>query len=55
MERIRAVTGCGTQTALAAALGITRSFVSDARRRKVIPADWLLTLLRSRGSIPTGY
>lgn len=52
MERIRAMTGCGTQTALAAALGITRSFVSDARRRKVIPADWLLTLLRSRGVNP---
>ena len=52
MERIRAVTGCGAQTALAAVLGITRSFVSDARRRKVIPADWLLALLRSRGVNP---
>lgn len=52
LERIRAVTGCRTQTALADFLGISQSSVSDAQRRGIIPAQWLLKLLRGQGINP---
>ena len=41
MERIRAVTGCGTQRELGRFLGINQSAISDAKRRgKGINPDW---------------
>ena len=44
MERIRAVTGCGTQRELGRFLGINQSAISDAKRRgKGINPDWILT------------
>ena len=49
MERIQAVTGCGTQRELGRFLGINQSAISDAKRRGTIPAEWLLTLLRGKG------
>ncbi len=52
MERIRAVTGCGTQRELGRFLGINQSAISDAKRRGTIPAEWLLTLLRGKGINP---
>lgn len=39
MERIRAVTGCGTQRELGRFLGINQSAISDAKRRGTIPAE----------------
>ena len=52
MERIQAVTGCGTQRELGRFLGINQSAISDAKRRGTIPAEWLLTLLRGKGINP---
>lgn len=52
MERIRAVTGCGTQRELGRFLGINQSAISDAKRRGLSPAEWLLTLLRGKGINP---
>lgn len=52
LERIRAVTGCRTQTGLADFLGISQSSVSDAQRRGIIPVQWLLKLLRGQGINP---
>ena len=52
MERIRAVTGCGTQRELGRFLGINQSAISDAKRRGTIPSEWLLTLLRGKGTNP---
>lgn len=52
LERIRSVTGCRTQQELAAFLGIRQSSISDAKRRRAVPAEWLLTLLRETGVNP---
>ena len=52
MDRIRIVTGCGTQQELADFLGIKQSTVSEAKKRRAIPSDWLLTLLRKKGANP---
>lgn len=38
--------------ALAQFLGIRQSSVSDAQKRGVIPAEWLLKLLRKKGVSP---
>lgn len=45
-ERLFKVAKCKTQLQLANFMGIRQSSVSDAIRRKSIPAEWLLTLLR---------
>ncbi len=52
MTRIQSITGCRTQTELAAALGIRQSSISDAKRRQVIPDSWLVTLLNRHGANP---
>ena len=44
--RICEVTGTRTQTEVAEVLDIRQSSISDAKRRKSIPAEWLLKLLR---------
>ena len=41
-----------TQIGLATALGIRQAEVSDARRRQIVPAGWLLTLLAQGGINP---
>ncbi len=49
MERIRAVTGCGTQRELGRFLGINQSAISDAKRRGTIPAEWLSHSCAAKG------
>ena len=46
MERIHSVTGCRTPQELGDYLGVRQSSIYDAKRRRTIPADWLLKLLR---------
>ncbi|WP_291447895.1 helix-turn-helix domain-containing protein [Desulfovibrio sp.] len=43
-DRVFDATGCKTQAQLADVLGIRQSSISDAKRRKSIPAEWLLKL-----------
>ena len=50
--RLFEAAGCRTQTELAGVLGIRQSSVSDAKRRRSIPAHWLLKLMRTRGVNP---
>lgn len=50
--RICSVCGMKTQTELSAYLGIRQSSISDAKRRMMIPAAWLLTLLTREGVNP---
>jgi len=52
LERIKRATGARTQVELAAILGIRQSSISDAKRRRSIPADWLIKLYRSHGLNP---
>lgn len=52
MERIFSITGAKTQIALAEFLDVRPAFVSDARRRAKIPADWLITLARKLNANP---
>lgn len=49
LQRFFEAAGCRTQTDLAKFLDISQSSISDAKRREVIPAEWLLKLLRNRG------
>lgn len=44
--------GCTTQEELAAFLCIRQSSVAHAKRRNVVPAAWLITLLREKGVNP---
>ena len=46
LKRIHQITGTHNQTGLAAYLGVRRSAVTNAKRTGMIPAEWLLTLLR---------
>lgn len=52
LQRFFEAAGCRTQTDLAKFLDISQSSISDAKRREVIPAEWLLKLLRNRGVNP---
>ena len=45
-ERVTAATGIRSQTELAAALGINRSAVTQAKKKGTIPAKWVLELSR---------
>lgn len=47
-KRVFAVVECKTQAALAEVLGIRQSSISDAKRRKAIPADWLMKLFEKK-------
>lgn len=47
-KRVFEAAGCKTQSALAAVLSIKQSSVSDAKRRKAIPSDWLMTLFEKK-------
>lgn len=52
LERVFSVTRCRTQSELAELLGIKQSSISDAKKRKVIPAEWLVKLLRLKSINP---
>lgn len=52
MRRIQDVTGKKTQVDLADFLGTRQSSVSDAKRRRRIPADWLVTIIRTKDVHP---
>ena len=52
MNRIRRITGKLTQVELADFFGIKQSAVSDANRRKIIPAEWLTVLAEKLGIAP---
>lgn len=52
LRRVFEAAECKTQTELAAFLGIRQSSVSDAKKRQVIPAEWLVVLVRHKGTHP---
>ena len=52
LSRLVEAAGCRSQMELAAFLGIRQALVSDAKRRGIIPAEWLNILERSRGIRP---
>lgn len=51
-RRVFEAAECSTQTELATVLGIRQSFISDAKKRKAVPADWLITLLEKKSVNP---
>lgn len=52
LRRVFEAAKCRTQAELAAFLGIRQSSVSDAKKRQVIPAEWLVALLRQSNTHP---
>ena len=52
LQRFFKAVECRTQAELAEFLGIKQSSISDAKKRKTIPPDWLLTALRKKGIRP---
>lgn len=52
MARIHEVCCTRTQVQLAEVLGVRQSSISDAKRRRSIPADWQLTILNTFGIDP---
>ncbi len=52
LTRVFEAADCRTQMELADVLGIRQSSISDAKRRGVIPPEWLIKLLRTRGINP---
>ena len=52
LDRVFAAADCQTQVALGKLLGIQQSSISDAKRRGVVPAEWLIKLLRLKGINP---
>ena len=52
LERIYYVTGCHTQQELADLMGIRQSSISDASKRRSIPAKWLVFLVSKYGLSP---
>lgn len=52
MMRIQSVTNTKTQVELAKFLGIRQSSISDAKKRRAIPAEWLIKLLKNKNTNP---
>ena len=52
MMRIHSVTNTKTQVELAKFLGIRQSSISDAKKRRAIPAEWLIKLLKYKSTNP---
>jgi phage repressor protein C with HTH and peptisase S24 domain len=52
LQRVFKATGMTSQTQLAAALGVNRSAITQARNKDSIPARWILQLYRSFGLNP---
>ncbi len=51
-KRVFEAAGCTTQMELAAVLEVRQSSISDAKRRKHIPADWFVTLFAKKSISP---
>lgn len=51
-QRVLEAAGCRTQVELAAFMDIRQSSISDAKRRKNIPAEWLLKLFEKKRISP---
>lgn len=45
-HRVFEAAECKTQVELAAVLGIKQALVSDAKRRRVVPTEWLVKLFK---------
>lgn len=52
LSRVFEAADCRTQEELAGLLGIRQSAVSDAKRRKSVPSEWLVCLFRLRSVNP---
>ncbi len=52
IRRMMAAAGLASQAELARELGVRRAAVTDAKRRRSIPAEWFLRLSRTRGLNP---
>ena len=52
LARAFAAAECHTQTELAELLGIRQSSVCDAKKRRAVPAEWLVKLLRLKNVNP---
>lgn len=52
LNRVYEAAECRTQAELGDFFGIRQSSISDAKRRRAIPPEWLLTLLRRKGINP---
>jgi len=52
LDRVFEAAECKTQVELAELFEIRQSSISDAKRRKSIPAEWLIKLLRLKGINP---
>lgn len=52
LRRVFETAECKTQAELADFLGIRQSSVSDAKKRQVIPAEWLVVLVRLKSTHP---
>ncbi len=52
LTRVFEAANCRTQEELAGLLGIRQSAVSDAKRRKSVPSEWLVCLFRLRSVNP---
>ena len=52
LERLLQAAECRSQVELADFLGIRQSAISDAKRRGIIPADWLHFLQKTKGIRP---
>lgn len=50
-QRIFEAAGCRTQVELADFLDIKQSSISDAKRQKTIPAEWLVKIMDKKGII----
>lgn len=51
-RRVLEAAACRTQARLAEVLEIRQSSISDARRRKTVPSEWLATLFEKKGVNP---
>ena len=52
IRRMMSAAGLSSQAELARELGVRRAAVTDAKRRRSIPAEWFLRLSRTRGLNP---
>ena len=52
LERLLQAAECRSQVELADFLGIRQAAISDAKRRGIIPADWLRFLQKTKGVRP---
>lgn len=51
-QRVLEASGCRTQFELADFLGVRQAFISDAKRRQIIPDNWCMKLQETKGINP---